>query len=70
MRLVKTQGLDGWWEVLQKSQPCPAALAGVANDIVETLFAADHHEMGDAARVAHAGNHGVAAQKIPINEEM
>ena len=70
MRLVKTQRLDGWREFTQKRQSCSSSFAGVAHDVFEAALPADDHKMGDATRVAHTRNNRVAAQEIPVDEEV
>src|SRR4051812_10535337 len=67
--LVKPQGLNSAAEFLERVDALFPAAARVADEIVVTLFAADHDEVGDAVSVAQPDNHRISFDEVPVDQE-
>ena len=67
-RLVESQRLDITAEFTQWIEASASACPWIGDEIIEAVFAGDHHEMSDAAGQSHAHDHRISVRDIRVDE--
>src|SRR5205085_7551475 len=67
-RFIKTKRLNIAAKLAQRVEALRCSRARIPDEVIESLLAGDHDEMGDPASEANPHDHGIAAAEVRIDE--